>query len=81
MNAMEDCHDLYLEVDVLLSACVFETFKKESIHFFQLDSAYCLTTSGNSWDATQKFTDVNLKLFTDTKNINSLKKQLVVVFL
>ena len=34
MNNMKDYHDLYLKVDVLLLACVLETFKKESINSF-----------------------------------------------
>ena len=28
MTAIKDYHDLYLNGDVLLSACVFETFRK-----------------------------------------------------
>ena len=65
MNAMKNYHDLHLKVDVLWLACVSETFRKESIHSFDLDSAHCLSTPGYSLDAIQKFTDVSLKLILD----------------
>ena len=38
MNFMKDYHEMYLKVDVLLLACVFETFIKESMNSFELDS-------------------------------------------
>ena len=57
---MEDYHDLHLKVDVLLLACVFETFRSKSINSFELDPAYYLSTPGYSWDAMLRFTDVNL---------------------
>ena len=34
INIMKDFHNLHLKVDVLLLACVFETFRKESINPF-----------------------------------------------
>ena len=61
MNTMKDYDDLYLKVDVSFSTCVFETFWKESINYFEL-SAHYLSTPGYSWDAILKFTDVNSKL-------------------
>ena len=67
MNSMKDYHDLYLKVDALLLACVFETFKKESINSFELDPAHYSSTPGYSWDAMLRFTYVNLKLISDIK--------------
>ena len=61
MNTMRDYHDLYLKVDVLLLAYVFEIFRKESINCFKLDSAHYISTSGFSWDAMLKFTDLKVK--------------------
>ena len=46
MNIMKDYHDLYLKVYVLLLACVFKTFRKKSINFFELDPAHYLSTPG-----------------------------------
>ena len=65
MHSMKEYHDLYLKVDVLLLACVFETFRIESINSFELDPAYYLSTPGYSWDALLRFTDANLKLISD----------------
>ena len=62
MNTMKDYHDLYLKVDVLLLACGFETFRKESTNNFELDSAHYLSTLGYSWDVMLRFYDFNLKL-------------------
>ena len=64
-NTMKDDHNWYLKVDVLLLACAFETFKKESINSFEFDPAHYLFTLGCSWDALLRFTDVNLKLISD----------------
>ena len=41
---MKDYHGLYLKVDCLLLACVFEPFRKESINAFELDPAHYLST-------------------------------------
>ena len=65
MNNMKDYHDLYLKVDALLIACVFETSKNELIHYFELDPAYYLSTPGYNWEAMFRFTNDNLKLISD----------------
>ena len=65
MNTMKDYHDLYLKVDVLLLACVFETFRKEFIKSLELDPARYISTPSYSWDAMLKFINVNLKLISD----------------
>ena len=43
---MKDYHDLYLEMDVLLLTCVFETFRSESINSLELGSAHYLSSPG-----------------------------------
>ena len=50
MNILRDYHDLYSKVYVLLLACIFETFRKESINSFELDPAHYLSTLGFIWD-------------------------------
>ena len=57
--------DLYLKVDLLLLAYMFESFRKVCINSCELDPAYYLSTPGYSWDAMLRFTDVNLKLISD----------------
>ena len=54
-----------LKIDVLLLACVFKYFRKESINSFELDPANYLSTPGYSWDAMLRFADVNLKVISD----------------
>ena len=48
MNTMNDSHDVHLKIDVLLLACLFETFRKEPINSFKLDPAHFLSTPGYS---------------------------------
>ena len=67
MNTKKDYHDLYLKVNFLILACVFETFREKFIHFFELNSPHYLPISGYSWDAMIRFTDVNLKLISDNE--------------
>ena len=67
MNFMKDHHDIYLKVDVLLLACVFETFRKESMNSFELDSFWYLYFPGYSWDAMLTFKNINLKLISNTE--------------
>ena len=50
MSTMRGYHDLYPKVDVLLLACFFETFTKESIHFVALDRAHFLSSIAYIWD-------------------------------
>ena len=73
MNTMKDYHNLYLQVDFLLLSCVFESFRKESMNFCELDPAYYLSTTGYSWYAMLKFTNVDLKLFSDIEKYQLIK--------
>ena len=58
---MKDYHDLYLKVVVLLLACGFEIFRKESMNSFELDSTY-LSTPDYIWDALLRSSGFNLRL-------------------
>ena len=40
MNTMKDYHILHLKVDILLLALVLETFRNESINFFELNKRF-----------------------------------------
>ena len=48
MITKKDYHDLYLKVNFLTLACVFETFREKFIHFFELNSPHYLPISGYS---------------------------------
>ena len=65
MNSMKDYYDSNLKVVVLWLACMFGTFRKESINSLELDPAHYLSTPGYSWDAILRLKGVNLKLISD----------------
>jgi len=47
-------HDLYLRIDMLLLADVFENFRRKLLQEYQLDSAHFYTLPGLSWQAALK---------------------------
>ncbi|XP_037911964.1 uncharacterized protein LOC119652098 [Hermetia illucens] len=57
--------DLYLKIDVLLLADVFEEFRSNCYNTYGLDPAHYFTLPGYTWDAMLKCTDVTLELLTD----------------
>jgi len=65
MKKFEDYHDVYLYIDVLGLADVFEHFRKISIRDYGLDPLNYYTLPGFSFDAMLKMTDVKLELLTD----------------
>ena len=65
MKTMKDYHDLYLMLDVLLLADVFENFREVCLDNYKLDPAWYLTAPGLSWDAMLKVTKIKLELLTD----------------
>ena len=58
-------HDLYVKIDVLLLADVFENFRNLCHKFYDLDPTHCFTAPGLSWQACLKMTGVDLELLTD----------------
>lgn len=65
MKTFQDYHDIYLHIDVLGLADVFEMFRNISIRDYGLDPLHYYTLPGFSWDAMLKMTGVELELFTD----------------
>ena len=65
MKTFREYHDLYLKLDVLLLADVFENFRDVCIKNYGLDPAWYYTSPGLSWDAMLKLTKVKLELLTD----------------
>jgi len=61
--------DLYLKVDVLLSADVFENFRDICMATYHLDPAHYFTLPGFSFDCMLYFTKVQLELLTDYEKI------------
>jgi len=64
-QTLGDYSDLYLKIDVLISADVFENFRDLCMSTFHLDPAHYYTVPGFSFDSMLKFTAVKLELLTD----------------
>ena len=62
MKNLEDYHNLYNQVDVLLLADVFENFRDICSKNYKLDLCYYYTAPGLAWGATLKVTEVKLEL-------------------
>ncbi|XP_026819595.2 uncharacterized protein LOC113558329 [Rhopalosiphum maidis] len=60
-----DYSDLYLKIDVLLLADVFENFRDVCMRAYNLDAAHYYTAPGLSFDAMLKFTSQKLQLLHD----------------
>ena len=56
---------LYMKVDVLLLADIFEQFCENSLKAYRLDPCHYFTAPGLSWDAMLKITKIKLSLLTD----------------
>ena len=65
MKNLEDYHNLYNRVDVLLLADVFENFRDICIKNYNLDPAHYYTAPGLAWDAALKVSKVELELLSD----------------
>ena len=74
MTTMKDYHDLYLELDVLLLADVFENFREVCLDNYKLDPAWYLTAPGLSWDAMLRVTGIKLELLTDSDMLMMVEK-------
>jgi hypothetical protein len=64
-ETLQDYHDLYVKLDVLLLADVFENFRLLCRKFFDLDPAHYVSLPSFAWDACLKFTKCKLELFSD----------------
>ena len=58
-------HDLYLKSNALLSADVFENFRKMCLQIYHLDPAKFLAAPGLALQADLKKTEIKLELLTD----------------
>ena len=56
-----DYHDLYVQSDTLLLACVFESFRNKCIEIYELNPAHVLPAPGLAWQACLKKTEVKLE--------------------
>ncbi|XP_076301498.1 uncharacterized protein LOC143219367 [Lasioglossum baleicum] len=65
IQTLGEYSDLYLKLDVLLLADVFENFRDDCLENYKLDPAHYYTLPGFAWDVMLKMTKIELELFTD----------------
>ena len=58
-------HDLYLHIDVIILANVFEAFRDTCLEHYSLDPAHFYKSPGLAWKACLKKTGIRLELLTD----------------
>ena len=74
MKNLEDYHNLYNRVDVLLLADVFENFRDICVKNYKLDPTHYYTAPGLAWDASLKVTEVELELLSDIDTLLMVEK-------
>ena len=62
---VSEYHDLYVQIDTLLLADIFENFRNMCLDIYELDPVYFVSAPGLAWQAFLKKTGVKLELITD----------------
>ena len=65
---------MYLKIDTLILADVFENFRKTCLKIYQLDPAKFLSAPGLAWQAALTNTEVKLELLTDIDMLLMVEK-------
>ena len=65
IHNLGDYHDLYLRMDVVLLANMFEAFRDTCLKHYKLDPAHFYTSPRLAWLTCLKCTGIRLKLLTD----------------
>ncbi|XP_053209662.1 uncharacterized protein LOC128393504 [Panonychus citri] len=65
--------DIYLKVDVILLAAIFESFRDSCLKEFQLDPAHYISIPSLSWDSALRMTNAGLELLSDIDMITMIE--------
>ena len=76
IKKLGEYHDLYLKIDTLLLADVFENFRKMCLKFYNLDPAKFLPAPGLAWQAALRKTEVKLELLIDIDMLPMVEKEI-----
>jgi len=71
IRTLGEYSDLYLKIDVLLLADIFENFRDSCVSSYGFDPAYYYTLPGFTWDAMLKHTGINFELLILTWSCSS----------
>ena len=71
-----DYHKLYLQIDVLLLADVFESFRTTIINTHKLDPVYYVSLPGYTLDAALHYTKIKLYVFSDIEMYNMIESNI-----
>ena len=67
-------HDLYVHIDTLLLADIYENVRNMCFNIYELDPVHFLSAPGLPWQACLKKTGVKLELLTDSDMILMTEK-------
>ena len=73
-KTMNDYQDLYLKLDVIILADIFENFRKFSLKHYRLDPAHFVSAPQLSWDAMLLHTSCELELISDPEIFNLIDR-------
>ena len=74
MKNLEDYHNLYNQVDVLLLSDVFVNFRNICCKHYNVDTAHYFTAPDLAWDAALKLTELKLDLLSDPNMLLIIEK-------
>jgi hypothetical protein len=80
-RSLGEYSDLYLKIDVLLLADVFENFRDICMSTYNLDPAHYYTAPGFSFDCMLKYTEMKLELLTDYDMLLMIEKGILFYLL
>ena len=80
IKTLGEYHDLYIKIDTLLLADMFEDFRNKCLEIYELDPIYFVSAPGLAWQVCLKKTGVKLELITDNDMILMIEEGLGAEF-
>ena len=80
IKTLGEYHDLYIKIDTLLLADMFEDFRNKCLEIYEIDPIYFVSAPGLAWQVCLKKTGVKLELITDNDMILMIEEGLGAEF-